>query len=109
MKNSHDVELLEKEIQHETQEESTELKQPSMYQVLMHNDDFTPMEFVVTVLEIFFNMDRARATSVMYEIHNSAKAVCGVYTKDVAATKVNQVIDYARRHDHPLMCSLEAL
>ncbi len=89
-------------------EAKPELKQPSMYQVVMLNDDFTPMEFVVEVLENFFNMERTIATSVMYEIHMAGKAVCGVFTKDVAETKVEQVTDYARRHEHPLLCSIEA-
>ncbi len=90
------------------QEGKPQLKQPSMYQVVMYNDDFTPMEFVVTVLEGFFNMDRVRATRVMYQIHTSGKAVCGIYTKDVAETKVDQVVEYARRHEHPLLCTVEA-
>lgn len=84
------------------------LKQPSMYQVVMHNDDFTPMEFVVVVLEMFFGMDAARATNVMYQIHTTGRAVCGIYTKDVAETKVDQVIGYARKHEHPLLCGIEA-
>jgi ATP-dependent Clp protease adaptor protein ClpS len=91
------------------QEAQPELKQPSLYQVIMHNDDFTPMEFVVAVLELFFNMDRALATRVMYEIHTKGKAVCGVFSKDVAETKIEQVNEYARRQEHPLMCSIEAI
>src|SRR5471030_2522536 len=71
------------------------IQEPHLYQVVMHNDDFTPMEFVVAVLEIFFNMDRTKATSVMYEVHISGKAVCGVYTRDVAETKADQVVEYA--------------
>lgn len=86
-----------------------QLKQPSMYQVIMHNDDYTPMEFVVAILEMFFDMDRARATKVMYEIHMTGKAVCGVFSKDVAETKSDQVMEYARRQEHPLLCSIEAV
>lgn len=91
------------------QEAKPLLKQPSMFQVVMHNDDFTPMEFVVAVLEKFFGMDAAKATNVMYQVHMTGRAVCGVYTKDVAETKVEQVIDYARKHDHPLLCNVEAV
>lgn len=91
------------------QEARPKLKEPSKYQVIMHNDDFTPMEFVVAVLEMFFNMERALATKVMYEIHMANKAICGVYSKDVAETKADQVMEYARRHDHPLLCSIEVI
>lgn len=84
------------------------LKQPAMYQVVMHNDDYTPMEFVVVVLERFFSMDATQAANVMFQVHTTGRAICGVYTKDVAETKVDLVIDYARRHEHPLLCSIEA-
>ncbi len=85
------------------------LKEPALYQIVMINDDFTPMEFVVIVLEAFFSMDRARATSVMYEVHTKGRAVCGIYSKDVAETKVDQVMEYARRHEHPLLCAAEVV
>lgn len=98
---SHDSEAL-------VLEAKPELKQPSMYQVVMHNDDFTPMEFVIEVLELFFNMDRTLATNTMYQVHMQGKANCGVYTRDVAETKADQVVHYARRHEHPLLCSIEA-
>lgn len=91
------------------QEAKPKLKEPLMYQVVMHNDDFTPMEFVVEILETFFGMDRTKATSIMYEVHMSGKAVCGIFSKDVAETKVEQVMDYARRNEHPLLCSVEAI
>lgn len=90
------------------QEADTQIKEPSLYQVIMHNDDFTPMEFVVAVLKLFFNFDGAKATSLMYQVHMSGKAVCGIFTRDIAETKADQVIDYARRHEHPLLCSIEA-
>lgn len=80
---------------------------PQMYQVLMLNDDFTPMEFVVLVLQEFFNKDRESATQIMLKIHLDGKGVCGVYTKDVAATKVDQVLDAARKAGHPLQCISE--
>ena len=83
------------------------IKPPQMYQVLMLNDDFTPMEFVVLVIQEFFSKDRESATQIMLKIHLDGKAVCGVYSKDVAATKVDQVIDSARQAGHPLQCLSE--
>jgi ATP-dependent Clp protease adaptor protein ClpS len=85
------------------------LKEPSLFRVIMHNDDFTPMEFVVTVLDIFFHMERAKGIGVMFEVHTLGKAICGVFSKDVAETKVDQVTEYARRHEYPLLCSIEAV
>ena len=82
-------------------------KTPSMYKVLMLNDDYTPMEFVVHVLEKFFGKNRADATRIMLHVHQRGVGVCGVFTYEVAETKVTQVIDYARRHQHPLQCTLE--
>ena len=93
----------------EVQAVEPKLKEPAMFKVTMHNDDFTPMEFVVAVLELFFGMERAKAISVMFEVHSVGQAVCGTYSKDVADTKVEQVTEYARRHDHPLLCSIEAV
>lgn len=90
------------------QESKPQLKEPSLYKVILHNDDFTPMDFVVAVLEMFFNMERAIATRIMYEVHRSGRAVCGLYSKDVAETKADQVMNYARRHEYPLLCSIEA-
>ena len=82
-------------------------KKPSMYKVLMLNDDYTPMEFVVHVLESFFGKSREEATQIMLHVHQRGVGVCGVYTYEVAETKVTQVIDYARKHQHPLQCTLE--
>jgi len=82
-------------------------KKPSMYKVLMLNDDYTPMEFVVHVLERFFNKNREEATRIMLHVHQKGVGVCGVFTYEVAETKVNQVMDFARRHQHPLQCTLE--
>lgn len=82
-------------------------KKPAMYKVLLLNDDYTPMEFVVHVLERFFNKNREEATQIMMHVHRRGVGVCGVYTYEVAETKVTQVIDFARRHDHPLQCTLE--
>ncbi len=80
---------------------------PQMYQVAMLNDDYTPMEFVVVVLQEFFNKDREAATQIMLKIHLDGKAVCGVYSRDVAATKVEQVQGAARQAGHPLQCVSE--
>jgi ATP-dependent Clp protease adaptor protein ClpS len=82
-------------------------KPPKMFQVLMLNDDFTPMEFVVMVLQEFFSKDRESATQIMLKIHLDGKGVCGVYSKDVAATKVDQVMEAARKAGHPLQCVSE--
>jgi ATP-dependent Clp protease adaptor protein ClpS len=83
-------------------------KPPRMYQVLMLNDDYTPMEFVVMVLQQFFQRDLETATLIMLKIHHEGRAVCGVYPKDVAATKVELVLAAARRVGHPLQCTMEA-
>ena len=83
------------------------IKPPQMHQVLMLNDDFTPMEFVVLVIQEFFSKDRESATQIMLKIHLDGKAVCGVYSRDVAATKVDQVLDAARQAGHPLQCVSE--
>lgn len=82
---------------------------PQMFQVVMLNDDFTPMEFVVIVLQEFFNKDREAATQIMLKIHLDGKGVCGVFTKDVAHTKVDQVLDAARQNGHPLQCVAEPI
>ncbi|MGB3071823.1 MAG: ATP-dependent Clp protease adapter ClpS [Ottowia sp.] len=83
------------------------VKPPQMHQVVMLNDDFTPMEFVVVVIQEFFNKDRETATQIMLKIHLDGKGVCGVYSRDVAATKVDQVMDAARQAGHPLQCISE--
>ena len=82
-------------------------KPPQMYQVVMLNDDYTPMEFVVLVLQQFFSMSIEDATRVMLQVHQQGVAVCGVFTYEVAETKVSQVIDFARENQHPLQCTLE--
>ncbi|MES1993818.1 MAG: ATP-dependent Clp protease adapter ClpS [Candidatus Macondimonas sp.] len=83
------------------------LKPPPLYKVVLLNDDFTPMEFVVHILERFFSMDRTQATHVMLQVHTQGRAVCGVYPAQIAETKVSQVNEYARKHQHPLMSSME--
>jgi len=85
----------------------TRPKKPSQYKVLMLNDDYTPMEFVVMCLKRFFRMDLEQATRVMLHVHQKGVGVCGVYPYEVAETKVNQVMDFARQNQHPLQCTLE--
>ena len=82
-------------------------KRPSLYRVLLLNDDYTPMEFVVHVLERFFNKDREAANTIMLHVHHHGVGECGVYTYEVAETKVTQVMDFARKHQHPLQCVME--
>jgi len=82
-------------------------KKPSMYRVLILNDDYTPMEFVVLILERFFSKSREQATRIMLHVHQKGVGVCGVYTYEVAETKVAQVMDMARRNEHPLQCTME--
>ena len=82
-------------------------KKPSLYKVLILNDDYTPMEFVVHILERFFNKNRQEATRIMLHVHKRGVGICGVYTYEVAETKVTQVMDFARQHQHPLQCTLE--
>ncbi len=82
-------------------------KKPAMYKVLMLNDDYTPMEFVVHVLERFFNKSREEATTIMLHVHRRGVGICGVFSYEIAETKVTQVMDFARRNQHPLQCILE--
>ena len=82
-------------------------RKPSMYKVLMLNDDYTPMEFVVHVLERFFSKNREEAHTLMMHVHRRGVGICGVFTYEVAETKVTQVMDFARQHQHPLQCTLE--
>ncbi len=82
-------------------------KRPNLYRVLLLNDDYTPMEFVVLVLERFFNKDREAATRIMLHVHHHGIGECGVFTYEIAETKVTQVMDFARKHQHPLQCVME--
>jgi ATP-dependent Clp protease adaptor protein ClpS len=82
-------------------------KKPSMYKVLLLNDDYTPMDFVILVLETFFNKSREEATRIMLHVHKKGVGLCGVYTFEVAETKVNQVLSAARQAQHPLQCTME--
>ncbi|NEN75436.1 ATP-dependent Clp protease adapter ClpS [Pelistega sp. NLN82] len=87
----------------------TRLKPPTPYAVVLLNDDYTPMDFVVDVLKLFFNKTEDEATVIMLEVHYKGKGVCGIYTKDIAATKVSQVNQYAREHEYPLMCTMQVM
>ncbi|MBY4677862.1 ATP-dependent Clp protease adapter ClpS [Marinobacterium arenosum] len=89
------------------EEAKPELKQPAMYRVVLLNDDYTPMEFVVEILMLFFSMDQEKATQIMLAVHTQGKGVCGVFTRDVAETKAAMVNQYARESNHPLLCEVE--
>ncbi|MFJ4498464.1 ATP-dependent Clp protease adapter ClpS, partial [Pseudomonas atacamensis] len=89
------------------QEAKPALQAPPMYKVVLFNDDYTPMDFVVEVLEVFFNLNRELATKVMLAVHTEGRAVCGVFTRDIAETKAMQVYQYARESQHPLLCDFE--
>ncbi len=87
--------------------EKQELAPPPLYRVMLLNDDFTPMDFVVNVLQMFFGMNRERATQVMLHVHTRGRGDCGIFTREVAETKVTQVNDFSRNHQHPLLCAME--
>jgi len=89
------------------QESKPKLKRPPLYKVVLLNDDYTPMEFVVHVLELFFNLSREKATRIMLQVHIQGKGVCGTYNREIAETKVAQVNHYARENEHPLLCEME--
>ncbi len=90
------------------QERKPQLKRPPLYKVVLLNDDYTPMEFVVDVLQRFFSMDLEQATRIMLTVHTQGKGICGVFSRDVAETKAAQVNQYSRENEHPLMCEIEA-
>lgn len=89
------------------EEAKPKLKKPPLFRVVLLNDDYTPMEFVVEVLELLFGMDRPKATRIMLEVHTKGKGVCGVYTYEIAETKVAQVSTFAQQNQHPLLCTME--
>ncbi len=89
------------------QDARPKLKQPPRFKVLLLNDDFTPMDFVVLVLKNFFAMSEEKATQIMLHVHTRGVGVCGVFSRDVAETKVQQVNDFSRKHQHPLLCTME--
>lgn len=89
------------------EKEEIKQKSPPLYKILLLNDDFTPMEFVIEVLRIFFFMNQEQATRIMLKVHTEGVGVCGVYPSDIASTKVKQVVEFARRNQHPLRCVME--
>ncbi len=89
------------------QEAKPKLKRPPLFKVVLLNDDYTPMEFVVDILQTFFRMDRSKATQIMLHVHTRGKGICGVFTYEIAETKVAQVNDYSRKNQHPLLCTIE--
>lgn len=99
------------EVSHTTMtaEARPHLKKPSLYQVVLLNDDFTPMNFVVEVLEQFFGLNREKATQIMLQVHTQGKGLCGIFSYDVAETKIALVADFAKQHEHPLLCDMETL
>jgi ATP-dependent Clp protease adaptor protein ClpS len=104
---------MSEKIQHEQdeglalQEAKPKLKRPPLYKVVLNNDDYTPMDFVVHILEIFFSMDRENATRIMLEVHTSGRGICGTFTHEIAETKVSQINNYSRENQHPLLCTME--
>jgi ATP-dependent Clp protease adaptor protein ClpS len=90
-----------------TQEAKPQLKRPPLYKVILMNDDYTPMDFVVHILETFFAIDRENATRIMLDVHTHGKGVCGIFTHEIAESKVSLVNDYSRENEHPLLCTLE--
>jgi ATP-dependent Clp protease adaptor protein ClpS len=89
------------------EEEKPKLKPPKQYKVVLVNDDYTPMEFVVHILTTFFSMDHAKATRVMMAVHTKGKGICGIFSYEIAETKVDQVNEYSKMNQHPLMCTME--
>lgn len=89
------------------EEAKAELKVPRMYKVILLNDDYTPMDFVIDVLRLYFGMDEPAATQVMMQVHTQGRGICGVFTRDIAETKVVHVNNYSRGSDHPLLCCME--
>lgn len=89
------------------QETKAKLKRPPLFKVILNNDDYTPMDFVVHILELFFSMDRNNATRIMLEVHTRGRGICGIFTYEIAETKVSQVNIYSRENQHPLLCTME--
>ena len=100
---------LEELIEHSpiVEEAKPEIKIPRKYKVFLLNDDYTPMEFVVEVLNMFFSLNSLKATEIMLEVHHKGKGICGVFTRDIAETKAEHVVEYAKENQHPLMCQVD--
>lgn len=104
MSREHELDIFHQDV---LEGERAKLKPPSMYKVILNNDDYTPMDFVVEVLKRFFRLDDEKANQVMLTVHYDGKGVCGIYTAEIAETKVAQVSEYAKKHQHPLLCTME--
>jgi len=91
----------------DVQEAKPALKKPPLYKVIIFNDDYTPMDFVVFVIQQFFGMDMEKATRIMFQVHTQGHGVCGVFTREIAETKVAQVNEYSRKNNHPLLCTMD--
>lgn len=89
------------------QEAKPKLKVPSLYKVILNNDDYTPMDFVIQILELFFSMNSENATRIMLDVHTNGKGICGVFSREIAETKVAQVNNYSRENQHPFLCTME--
>ena len=89
------------------QEAKPRLKVPSLYKVILNNDDYTPMDFVIQILELFFSMNSENATRIMLDVHTNGKGICGIFSREIAETKVAQVNNYSRENQHPLLCTME--
>ena len=105
--NSHSDDEIDHDSSLVVQESRPEVEEPKRYMVILVNDDFTPMEFVVEILRLFFNLDEESATRVMLNVHTKGKGVCGTFSKDIAETKVVMVNEFARENEHPLLCTME--
>lgn len=103
----HKDDSIEVEIASVTSEAKPDLKRPRRYKVILHNDDYTPMEFVVHVLKQYFHYDEVRATRIMFDVHEKGRGLCGIYTKEIAETKVALVNSYSQINEHPLLCDME--
>ncbi len=107
MSNQHDENEQHGNYDLAVEEARPKIKQPPLYRVVLINDDFTPMEFVVDILETIFGMERTRATQVMLEVHTKGKGICGIFNFEIAETKVAQVMSIAKQQQHPLLCTME--
>jgi len=105
IKGSHDGNIMDGDVVEQLSK--PKLKRPSLYNVVLFNDDYTPMEFVVHVLQAFFGFDEEKSTQIMLRVHTEGKAICGTFTKDVAETKATMINEYSQENEHPLMCEVE--
>jgi len=102
-----DDHIVEDDVGVDVEEAKPKLKKPPLYKVMLMNDDYTPMEFVVQVLQTFFALDMESATRIMLQVHTQGSGICGVFSREIAETKVSQVNEFSRSHQHPLLCTME--